>query len=214
MKDPYSFIEAYHKGKLDARQRAAFEEEMDADPDLKEAVENYWKIEPVLDLLLEEDIRSKINEIKHTPTKTIPLRRWISIAAAILLLVFAMYWIFTPKPVLTGPKMAELYYQAPPDMGSRGETADQGLTPQQIAIQNAHKMIQNNQNEDAEEILQSLVTLNSRQKPAAEWLLVITALQENNIDLARTRVSVILSDDQHPYYEKGKALANDLQMNE
>lgn len=213
MKDPYSFIEAYHKGKLDARQRAEFEEEMEADPDLKEAVENYWKIEPVLDVLLEDDIRGKINEIKHTHPKTIPLRRWISIAAAILVLIFAVYWVITPKQVMTGPQLAELYYQAPPTMDSRGET-EQGLTPQQIAIQNAHQMIQKNQNRDAEEILQSLVTLNSRQKAAAEWLLVITALQEDNKDLAQTRLAVILSEAQHPYYEKGQALANDLQMND
>ena len=63
--DFYNYIEAYVKDRLDPKFRAQMDAAIAADPDLREAVDNYDKIEPVLDLLLEEDLRSQLDKIQQ-----------------------------------------------------------------------------------------------------------------------------------------------------
>lgn len=212
MEDQYRFIEAYHKGKLTDEEKLQFEEAMAEDPDLREAVENYPRLKPVLDLLIEEDIRVKMQEISTDGPKIIPWKKWAGIAAALILGLVALFWLFSPAPEMTGPQLAARYYQEPPEMQGRGNTGETTATPQQIAIINAHKLIRENKNEDAEEILQSLVTLNSTQKEIAEWLLVITALKMDNKDLARLRLTHILDQTNHLYFAKASDLAKDLDL--
>lgn len=205
MKDHFSYIEAYIQDKLNPDQKADFEKAMQADPDLKEAVENYWKIEPVLDLLIEDDLKEKMKVIASHQAKKVTMRKWWQIAATLLLLIAALFWLVKPKaPTL--PQLAVEFYQTPPSSESRGEENTQALTPQQIAFLRAHELINAKKPEEAEEILQSLITLNTKYDEQAEWLLVITAMMKDDRDLTMTRLSKILDQPNHPYYRKSQEL--------
>ncbi|MBK8505084.1 MAG: hypothetical protein IPL46_24490 [Saprospiraceae bacterium] len=212
MKDHYSFIEAYHQNKLSPEQKSLFEKAMEADPDLKVAVNNYWKIEPVLDLLFEDDIRSKMNEIRTNKTRSFRLGSFLSYAAAILLLAVAGFWFWQQTDESTPEQLFVEFYKSPLSLTSRGdENADQKVTPTELAVQNIHKLIQSGDVAQTEEVLQKLLSLPSNQREQVEWLMVMSALKAGDKELAKKRLDVILSSPGHLYNnDKSKRLAKKL----
>ncbi len=210
MKDYYNYIDAYLRKRLDADQQVDFERAMDKDQDLKEAVEHYRKIEPIVDIMIENDIRDKMQEIRQSKRKRSQVRMWLRVAAAVILLGLVATWIF----VDTTPGAEQLFiefYQPPINMTSRGSEQTIQLTPQEKALENAHQLIQEDNTGEAERILESLISLNSNQKEQAEWLLVMTALQAGNKELAKNRLDMILQNSSHPYNnQKAKRLSRKL----
>ena len=210
MKDYYNSIDAYLRKRLDVDQQLDFERAMDRDQDLKEAVEHYRKIEPIVDLMIENDIRDKMQEIRQSKRKRSPVRMWLRVAAAVILLGLAATWIL----VDTTPSAEQLFiefYQPPINMTSRGREETIQLTPQEKVLANAHLFIEENNTGEAEKILESLISLNSNQKEQAEWLLVMTALQAGNKALAKNRLDPILQNSSHPYNnERAKKLSRKL----
>ena len=210
MKDYYNYIDAYLRKRLDADQQVDFERAMDKDQDLKEAVEHYRKIEPIVDIMIENDIRDKMQEIRQSKRKRSQVRMWLRVAAAVILLGLVATWIF----VDTTPGAEQLFiefYQPPINMTSRGSEQTIQLTPQEKALENAHQLIQEDNTGEAERILESLISLNSNQKEQAEWLLVMTALQAGNKELAKNRLDLILQNSSHAYNnEKAKKLLRKL----
>lgn len=210
MKDYYNYIDAYLRKRLDADQQVDFERAMDKDQDLKAAVDHYRKIEPIVDLMIENDIRDKMQEIRQSKRKRSQVRMWLRIAAAVILLGLAATWILVDTT--TGAEQLFIeFYQPPINMTSRGSEETIQLTPQEKAVDNAHQFIEENNTGQAEEILESLINLNSNQKEQAEWLLVMTALQAGNKELAKSRLDLILQNSSHPYNnERAKKLSRKL----
>ncbi len=210
MKDYFNYIDAYLRKRLDADQQVDFERAMDKDQDLKAAVEHYRKIEPIVDLMIENDIRDKMQEIRQSKRKRSQVRMWLRIAAAVILLGLAATWIL----VDTTPGAEQLFiefYQPPINMTSRGSEETRQLTPQEKAVDNAHQFIEEKNTGQAERILEGLISLNSNQKEQAEWLLVMTALQAGNKELAKSRLDLILQNSSHPYNnERAKKLSRKL----
>lgn len=205
MKDHFSYIEAYIQDKLNPEQKKDFEEAMEMDPDLKEAVENYWKIEPVLDLLIEDDLQKKMKEIADRPAKRVPMRKWWQVAATLLILIAALFWFVKPaQPTL--PQLALEFYQAPPSTESRGDENTQPLKPEDYTFLRANDLIRAEKPQEAEEVLQALINLNTSYNEQAEWLLVITAMLKDDRDLTVNRLSKILGQPNHPYYRRGLEL--------
>jgi hypothetical protein len=212
VKDHYSFIEAYHKDRLSPVQKAVFEKAMIEDPHLKEAVDNYFKIEPVLDLLLEDDIRFKMNEIQNSKTPSFRLGPLLRYAAAILLLIVAGFWLWQQPGGSTPEQLFVEFYKEPLSLTSRGdENVDQKFTPTELAVQNVHKLIQSGDVAQAEEALQKLLSLPSNQREQIEWLMVMVALKAGDKDLAKKRLDMILSSPSHLYNnDRSKRLAEKL----
>lgn len=208
MKDHYRYIEAYLKKKLDSGQQTDFERAMAADPDLKETVDQYWHIEPVLDLLLENDIRQKMQLIRSRQTRHRQIRLFIRAVAAIFILALASVWLFlnqTPSP----ERLFEEYYQPPLAAGTRGSEEPQ-ISESQTMHLRAHDFINSDSLVEAEKLLLELAGSSAPEKENAEWYLVLTALKAGHKDLATVRLNAILKNPDHKYYDRASQLKNRL----
>jgi len=210
VKDYYNQLEAYKRNRLSRGEKIDFERAMKDDLVLKDAAENYWKIEPVLDLIIEDDLRQEMQRIARKKEPKIHRSTAIlKIAAAIALIVTALLWIFTWNNKKSGPELFAIYYQAY-DLTSRsGDTLP--LSTSQLALKEAHSFIQSERPLEAEDLLKSLVTQNTAEKEEAQWLLVLTALQRDDKKLAKSRLAIILEDPSNSYNDnKRQALDREL----
>jgi hypothetical protein len=204
VKDHYLYIEAYLNKKLDSDQQADFERAMAADPDLKMAVDHYWKIEPVLDLLLEDDIQQKMQLIRSRQTRHRQIRLFIRAVAAIFILALASVWLFlnqTPSP----ERLFEEFYQPPLSAGTRGSEEPKASESQTMHLK-AHDFIDADNLLEAEKLLQELAGSSAPERENAEWYLVLTALKAGNKDLAMVRLDALLENPAHKYYDRASQL--------
>ncbi len=96
MTDFFEHIDAYVNGQLNKDDRQNFEEEMARDTDLKKAVDNHSMVSEALELLIEEDIRSIVDQVQESQAKVIPLykKRWFIFIAATFTILFGAYFGF------------------------------------------------------------------------------------------------------------------------
>ncbi len=86
-------IERYLAGELPAKERASFEEQMAADPELSEAVDRVKDSLQIIDIAgahdLRQELRSIHEEIEHEKKGTNPWRYLLPLAASIILVCLA-----------------------------------------------------------------------------------------------------------------------------
>lgn len=209
MIDYFQYIEAYHRNTLNAVEKEALEEAMKEDSDLKEAVENYPKVEPVLDLLLENDIREQVNQSRRSSTKPRRLIIYSGVAAAILIALAATVWLWTGPGPLSDQLIAK-YYNPPLSGLVRGVSEIDSIN--QSRLLEAHDLMADEKFTDAERIFNELA-----QQPAipqaaeAEWGLVILALKKDDLAEARNKSEAIIAQPGHPYQAQAQELIRDLE---
>jgi len=108
-------IENYLLGRMSAEEKQAFEEQMSRNTELKKQVQQQkWIQEAVLD---KEALafREKMNKWEAKVSgkkKVISLRRVVGIAAAVLILIVAGYWLLWPQQY-SAEELFASYYSAP-----------------------------------------------------------------------------------------------------
>ena len=131
MMDYFENIDNYINDSLSEEMKQSFVKELATNPDLQLAVEQHAGTQEVLDYLLEEDIQTSINkvksEIKHKPenlhiaTKRKSLFTPLRIAASLLLLVSASWFIFNQDNTSDQIDVMD-YYEMPVNKSPRGIT--------------------------------------------------------------------------------------------
>ncbi len=212
MIDHFNFIESYVRGNLSGDAKADFERAMREDPDLRDAVENYWRLEPYLDLLIEDDIRAAMSTIrKRKSVVPVRLSRYSRIAAAIaLLLALTLTWMWSEGLFNKSPeKLFAEYYRNPPEPITRsGETGT--LSQDAKAFFSAHRMIELDSFAEAEDIFADLISSQSLYKSQSEWFLAMIALAKNDKSLAGERLDAILQQEGHEYHGLAMKVKEDL----
>ena len=211
MKDHFIYIEAYIKGRLPLEAKKNFEQAMADDPDLKEAVDHYPKIEPFLNLLIEEDIRAQMHDISSKKIRKLEGKSWGRIAAAILVLILALSWMwnsFTTTP----HRLYAQFYQPPLSIHNR--SSDDGSktlsTAQQKAL-DAHALLKEGQSQQAEALFREIMNAGVQQEnEAVQWYLVMTALQAEDKTLAKEYLEPILQNNSHLYFKEAIQLQKKL----
>ena len=195
MKDFYPYIEAYHQDRLSPERRKVFEQQMAEDALLKDAVTQYPVLVPVVDHLLEEDIRTSLAEIKaiarpeDKQSRAFSLGRRLAIAASVLVLIGALGWMWSSRPA-TGEKLFMAYYQRPPSPTVRG--AETTVADNEKLYQDAHQAITNGQIEKGRELLNSLQVPDQEWQAEIEWYLILLSLKENKLEQAKSEISAML----------------------
>lgn len=217
--DFYDYIEAYHTDRLKPEDRARMEEAMASDSELRETVEQFDKIGPVLDLLIEDDLRSQINKIieandsapKTTVTETaekrrLPSRKWWSLAAALVLLIGV--FTFMQQEEMTVQQMALSHYHEPNLSGnkSRGPASKPLQTPADLELyKNAHEIIKD-EPARARELLQQMGTPDNKLlREEIEWFMMMSYLIEGDEDRGRKLLDDIVVNPNHSYTREGFA---------
>ena len=211
--DFYNYIEAYQTDRLEPEDRARMEEAMASDSDLRETVEHFDKIEPMLDLLIEEDLRSELNKIVEaedsTPNATatkaakkrrLPDRKWWSLAAAIVLLIGV--FTFMQKEEKTVQQMALSHYHEPNLSGSksRGPESTSIQTPADLQLyKNAHAIFKEEPVRARELLQQMAKSENKLFQDEVEWFIMLSYLIEGDEERGRNLLDDIAGNPNHSY---------------
>ena len=209
MKNYYNYIEAYHRNELGEKDLEEFEAAMQKDAELKEATDQYPNIAPMLDLMLEEDIRNSLDKVKSKPR---PRKLWIpiSIAAGILIIALAAGWLWSSNNP-TGEDLYAEFYRAPLSEDSRNTENPITKSDEGLRYLQAHELLSNN---DVEEAIEIFTTFsqdpNSEYQERSEWFLVLAALRKGDLEKARTLLNEIQTNSSHLYFQKAEQLAKKL----
>lgn len=110
----YDTIEAYLNNQLNPAERESFEKQLADNPELKQAVERFRQSEEVLDVVIREDLRQKMQqwrkEMPPPKPKIFTLTR--SIAAALILIAAASTFIIIQINRYSNESLALRYFEA------------------------------------------------------------------------------------------------------
>ena len=127
--NPYfEWLDAYMDGSLSDEDRLVFEKAMSSDEKLKHAVANYELLKKISASLIEEETRETLAAFSaelHKPAPVKKLNRWWMVAAAVLFVGLASYWLISIANMGSDSEkiMADLYLK-PTIAAHRGENAD------------------------------------------------------------------------------------------
>ena len=127
--NPYfEWLDACMDGSLSDEDRLAFEKAMASDEKLKHAVDNYKLLKKISASLVEEETRETLAAFSAELQKPAPvkkLNRWWLVAAAVLFVGLASYWLISIANMGSDSEkiMANLYLN-PPIAAHRGENRD------------------------------------------------------------------------------------------
>jgi len=215
--DYYDYIEAYSKDRLKPEDRARMEEAMASDSDLKEAVDHYDKIEPVLDLLIEEDLRARLEIIKAKhpdiesagPTKRkpqsqiIPHGKWWSLAASVALLIGLFFTFYdSPSPTSEAQHLfAEHYkFQSPSVTRSTDTKPDETIPAGEALYYSAHERLKAGEGKAGRDLLQQISNpKNENRSDEIEWFIMMSYLEEGDLTTARQLLDAIIAQPDHLY---------------
>ena len=216
MTDLYEYIEAYHNGKLTGKDKRSFEKAMVNDPVLQSAVEQYRELKPVVNNLLEFQIRHELDRIKSRQRQARVLK-FLSIAAAVLVLALVGFWWFHDGEV-SGEDLFVSYYRAPLAEDVRttdstqewvGETGGDTLGRSQYAL--AHDLVKRDSIDAALMIFNNLAQNNANHyREKAEWNRILLKVKMRQVEEARHLLSVIQQNPAHEYFNRAQLLARDL----
>lgn len=125
-------IEDYVRGRMDAGEKADFEQAIAADPELAEMVELHRLEQDGMELLVEDGLRQKMQHWDETPTTPDPAAPrkpgipWRFLLPLLVALSAAGFWLFRRQPESTPPPPLE---KAPEQKQTNEPVADQTITP-------------------------------------------------------------------------------------
>ncbi len=106
-------IDAFLKKQMSEQESTRFAQEMKSSPSLADQVASRRLEMEVLELMLEDDLRSKLgkwqNDIQDTPKMkdkepSPSHRKWIGVMIGLLVLAFVGYWFFTQRQIVSPPE--------------------------------------------------------------------------------------------------------------
>lgn len=167
--NPYfEWLDAYMDGSLSEDDRLAFEKAMASDEKLKHAVDNYELLKKISASFIEAETRETLAAFSaelHKPAPVKKLNRWWLVAAAVLFIGLASYWLIALNNMCTDPEkiMADLYLK-PPIAAHRGENRDSSRLAKAIDL------FDRNHLEEATPLLQQTVSNDSLQNISKRYL--------------------------------------------
>ncbi len=207
MKDLYEYIEAYHKDRLTAEEKEIFEREMAKDADLQEAVQAYPNLEPVLDYLYEEDIRTSLKQIVQQNPSSAPdgkireIRSALLVAASVLILVVAGFWILKSAGPSSGPELYAEYKKDFTVSTTRG-AGDQVSKNDSLKMA-AQSFLQSGLVAEAEATIGKVDLRNDVFiQDEVDYFLVMVALLADDLELAKERATAMLAHDIPDNYQE------------
>ena len=146
-------IDDYLSGKLPSSEVAAMEKAMEEDPELKKALIRQKVFNEAINLLVEEDLKEKLNPKKQARVRR--LWRPMSMAASFLILIVAApYWWASNQ--FSDQKILEVSYLDAAD-GSSRVVIDSLPLPASQTFQQAYSAFARNEDEKAIQLFQSIV---------------------------------------------------------
>lgn len=227
---------AYFKHQLSSDEQVKFEKEIEADPELRQFVEEYQLAIDAIDYNEEAVLKDKFSTWRKNEKKT-SIRRLIvysSIAASIAILLgfFINSYFSGPK---TYQELAYQNYYLPESPGaSMGDSQlhwNQGINAfktkdYQIAIQEweqipgsdpeinyylGHAYFNVKDYQKASVIFNALSKETSIYSFPSDWYLLLCYLSENNIEMYNHQSDKILANKEHPFYNDAFKLKNEVE---
>ena len=221
MTEFYEHIGDYIGGQLTGDDLISFEQELAVNKELQEAVENHDIVEELLDLMWEEEARKVLDEapIEETipskpslnikETKTRSLRRFVPLAAALLVLL-AVGFLFKDhfKAPLSNEQLFAKHYSEYMGQTVRGEEA----TDSEISIcDQGHYYLDKGDITTAKKLF--LLAVNQKANSCTQksyWYLCLIYLKEGNEKERDGLLRSMVNNKQHNYHSKAVKLQADL----
>jgi hypothetical protein len=228
-------LEHYLDGSLSEAEKADLEAELAQKPELKIQIEKLRSARQVLETLASWEWKAKLQNLQPGGRSRIrPFWSYSSIAAAIVILVGVLGWLWMGKTNSSPVQFADLYevYPAPSLRGERKLSADfwsegvnaylQGdlaLAAQKLSLvapestrymeasfyYGVASLGAEKANEAIAPLQRVLAAEDPRFSQAAGWYLFLAYWQAGDEFKAEQTVRLILEDSAHPYHAKAKA---------
>ncbi len=210
MIDFYEHIGDFLSSKLSDEDRILFERAMEEDPELRKAVDNHNIVEEALELLIEDDIRSVIKNLKtDSPVQKstyLGFKTYLLVAGIMLLLALLAYIIKQNSK----PDVEILYAQYFSDYvepNTRGEILP---TSELTVCDQGHKLMFHKNYPEAAVILESAAQIENDCTDKSQWYLSLLYLLEKKEDKLDSLLLLIQEDEISPYHNNAIKLFKEI----
>ena len=239
-------LDRYLEGDLSTQERAAFEAQAEENPDLDREIKLHRMVQSTLSNAPERQLRDslqRIREERHSPkqetkVRTLNPRRWLSIAATLLLFALGAWWLFQPGAVSPDLLAQEILQD---DQLNRTEMSvdrslvqdgieaynqgdfkraaqlfseyDQQTTPPdwEVRIFLGKTLLQDNAYAEAQAVLAGVENSGSLYETEAKWWLAIHDLVQQKPDAAKGRLEEVANNQRSDYAEQAQQILQALQ---
>lgn len=237
-------IEAYHQGRLSEEETAEFDKRRDEDKDFNRKVEDYMHIMNEIRSFGEQDFMKKLNSWEkdiagEKEAKVIPLKRILSIAAAIIIILIPIGYLLMSDEVQRAPQELYTAYFEPYEDVISERSEGSGLLEQGLNAYNQENYRQAitylegfvkenpednsakaylgiaylavNESDKAEATLKDVSQdATGLFKEVSEWYLALAYLNLNRPALTKDQLIDITSKPDHMYHSKAKELLQEI----
>ncbi|MEO1712853.1 MAG: tetratricopeptide repeat protein, partial [Bacteroidota bacterium] len=228
-------------------ERAAFEAQAKENPALDREIKLHRMVQSTLSNSTERKLRDnlrRIQEERHAPPKpetkvrTLNPRRWLNIAATLMLFALGAWWLFQPDPVSPDFMAMEILQD---DQLNRTEMSvdrslvqdgieaynqgdfkraaqlfseyDQQRTPPdwEVRVFLGKALLQGKAYAEAEEVLTGIESSGSLYETEAKWWLAIHDLVQQKPDAAKGRLQEVANNPRSDYAEQAQQILQALQ---
>ena len=222
-------ILAYEEDKLSVEKQQVFDTALSEDPGFKSFYDDWKASKTIQDVLAYDELRTKIQHIaKKKPIVRLSIRRYMSIAASILVLVVGLSVFFANKNY-SNQSLAKDNYSVPNfsinrdaavvsqfekakvQFGQQNYSATidllENTTNNQELYLLAHALYQNDSFEKATAVFNQLESSNdSRVSLDAQWFEAISMLNGSDLKNAKNILTGISVNNEHPYKKDAEKL--------
>ena len=208
--DYFEHIENYLEGRLSEEDKQLFDDELKRNEELRIALGNHQEVSGALDLLVEEGVREvlrkdKAKEIQLNPKNTNSWR-WIGIAASLLLLAGAMYFL---NP-FSSPSHDDLYVAYFSDFLPPTTRGDDYVDELRVCDK-AHYLMTEGDVINAETILkQHLSEQEDGCTDKSQWYMMLIHLKKGDNLKTNNLLDQIINDSGSIYRERAQELKDKL----
>lgn len=214
--DKYLLFESYISGTLTKDKSASFQSNLENDAQLKSEFYEHVKTRSALDILLEDDVKNVIADLKKDLeiSKKGNNFKWKTYVAAACLagLLVVGYLLFQPKesatPTDTTEQIIAEYYKKPLDDGTRGDKIFNAHTAKiQEETNRAHRLFQQKKYQEAATAFQNvLMQTDGKERERTEWYLILSLLKDNK-ESAKTLLTNLTANQNHVRHNEAVRLA-------
>jgi len=209
MMDFFEHIDDYLSGRLSEEDRKLFEEELKSNEALRVALGDQEIVASAIDLLIEEDIRKVIADddikvIDINPKNDGSRRRWIGIAASLLLILGAYYFI---NP-FGSPSQDDLYAEYFSDFLPPTTRGDNDVAELSICDR-AHYLMTEGDLSNPKLILEEHVASEEDDcTDKSQWYLMLIYLKSGDVEKRNKLLAEIIADVESIYAGRAKELSD------
>lgn len=236
MEDTLTTIETYLAAEMSEQDRLVFAERLAKEPDLQAQFTQYQDSRALLEQAVSLRLKKQMQQMQRPAAKVKPLAnpwvRWSSLAASIVLLLAAGFW-WTNRSANSYDDYFEAYalvngLRGTENMADRWQEAyqrqDYPLAKGVLSQIKEHEAVwveaqfylgnialAEAKPQEGIKPLQAVVDAQSvRYQTSAEWYLLLAFWGSEDFSSVEDLAKAILSDEQHPYYDRVKRLMQNL----